>query len=114
MGVPRWWRSHSHNAAQRKPMTTAITPLVKRSAAPPSFDNKLHRADAPGGRLPPGSDLSGSFEAGPAVEGKLAASAGGGNPLPDATRSTMEPHFGKDLSSVRLHAGSESAALNRQ
>lgn len=37
-----------------------------------------------------------------------------GAPLPDGVRRRMEPHLGNDLSGVRVHAGSESAAAADQ
>ncbi len=76
--------------------------------APRGFDNKLRRAGARA------LDLRGSFDAGQAVEERIAANSSGGSPLPAAVRSFMEPRFGKDFSSVRVHAGGESAQLNRQ
>ncbi|KAB8145928.1 DUF4157 domain-containing protein [Chloroflexia bacterium SDU3-3] len=56
---------------------------------------------------------AGSFEAGAGFEQQLGA-AGGGSPLPEATRAFMEPRFGADFSGVRIHTGGESAQLNRQ
>jgi hypothetical protein len=56
----------------------------------------------------------GGFEAGSKVESALDASKGGGFPLPGDVRSFMEPRFGADFSGVRIHAGAESAGLNRQ
>jgi hypothetical protein len=62
-----------------------------------------------------GRDQSdGSFEAGTTVESALEASKGGGFPLPGDVRSYMEPRFGADFSGVRIHAGLQSASLNRQ
>ncbi|MEL7159234.1 MAG: DUF4157 domain-containing protein, partial [Bacteroidota bacterium] len=55
----------------------------------------------------------GSFTASANFAGKLAASRGGGAPMPEATRSSMESAVGADFSSVRLHTGSGAAELNR-
>jgi hypothetical protein len=55
----------------------------------------------------------GGFVAGEAVEQRLAATEGGGSPLPGEVRAFMEPRFGADFSGVRIHTGSESARLNR-
>jgi hypothetical protein len=54
-----------------------------------------------------GFEVEGEFEQ------QLAASRGGGSPLPSEVRSFMEPRFGADFSGVRLHTGGESAQLNR-
>jgi hypothetical protein len=56
----------------------------------------------------------GGFEASPALETRLNALKGGGSPLPDEVRGSMEPRFGADFGGVRLHTGSEAAQLNRQ
>jgi len=54
-----------------------------------------------------------SFEVEDAIEEKIKSLKGQGSPLPDETRSFMEPRFGADFSGVRLHADNESAELNR-
>jgi hypothetical protein len=58
-------------------------------------------------------DPRGSFDAGADVESRLLASRGSGSPLPDETRSFMEPRFGADFGGVRLHSDGEAADLNR-
>ncbi len=55
----------------------------------------------------------GSFNAGRHVEQRLSALQGSGSPLPDSVRAHMEPRFGADFGSVRLHADSEAGQLNR-
>ncbi len=54
------------------------------------------------------------FEVGGEFEQQLAASRGGGSPLPAEVRSFMEPRFGADFSVVRLHTGGDAAQLNRE
>jgi hypothetical protein len=54
-----------------------------------------------------GFEVEGEFEQ------QLATSRGGGSSLPAEVRSFMEPRFGADFSSVRIHTGSQSAQLNR-
>ncbi|HSK80353.1 MAG TPA: DUF4157 domain-containing protein, partial [Thermoanaerobaculia bacterium] len=49
-----------------------------------------------------------------AFESRVNALRGRGEPLPSPARSYFEPRFGHDYSEVRIHADSESAALNRQ
>jgi hypothetical protein len=55
----------------------------------------------------------GSFAAGRHVEQRLSALQGGGSPLPSSVRDHMEPRFGADFGSVRLHTDSEAGQLNR-
>jgi hypothetical protein len=59
------------------------------------------------------ASLSESFEAGEEVESQLNRSKGGGNPLPEAVRSFMEPRFGMDFSQVRAHTGADAIHMNR-
>lgn len=68
-------------------------------------DDDVHRA-ADGA-----TDMMGSFDVAPDVEGRIESARGGGKPLPD--REKYESFFGADLSGVRVHEGAESADLNR-
>ncbi len=56
----------------------------------------------------------GSFQAGGNIESQLGNSKGGGSPLGDEVRSFMEPRFGADFSSVRVHTGDEAVQMNRE
>ncbi|OUC11749.1 MAG: hypothetical protein B0A82_26535 [Alkalinema sp. CACIAM 70d] len=47
------------------------------------------------------------------LEKRLRASQGKGQPLPEQTRSFMEPRFGTDFSQVRVHTDNEAAQMNR-
>lgn len=47
------------------------------------------------------------------LESRLHNSKGGGSPLPEETRSFMEPRFGADFSNVRVHTDSESVQMNQ-
>ncbi|MFB2877370.1 DUF4157 domain-containing protein [Floridanema aerugineum] len=47
------------------------------------------------------------------IENHLANSKGGGSPLPDEVRSFMEPRFGADFSSVRVHTDSTAVQMNK-
>jgi hypothetical protein len=47
------------------------------------------------------------------LESRLAANAGGGSALPDDVRSFMEPRFGADFSSVRVHTDGEAVQMNK-
>ena len=55
----------------------------------------------------------GSFEAGPAIEQRLASLKGSGQPLPAELRADLEARFDADFSRVRIHTGGEAAKLNR-
>jgi len=91
-------------------LAASITPLVQRQAEGEEEEEKeelrtksvvQRRAD-------------GGFDAGPEIEGRLAALKGSGTPLPDEVRAAMEPRFGADFGGVRIHTGGEADHLNRQ
>lgn len=46
--------------------------------------------------------------------GEVEQRKGSGSELPAVAREKLEPHFGADLSGVRVHSDGESAALNRE
>lgn len=48
------------------------------------------------------------------VEGRINAARGSGESLPDSISASLEPHFGRDFSDVRVHADSEADTLSRQ
>jgi hypothetical protein len=54
-----------------------------------------------------GFDVSSDVEAG------IQSQRGGGQPLPDNVRGSMEGAFGADFGNVRVHTGAESDTLNR-
>jgi hypothetical protein len=99
---------------QSKPLAATITPLVQR--APSTIaEAEVPRASEEDEELQTKrTSAADSFVMGDDFEGRVAATRGGGSPLPDNVRSFMEPRFGADFSSVRLHADSEAADLNRQ
>jgi hypothetical protein len=57
---------------------------------------------------------SGGNEASGDLESRLNASKGGGNALAPEVRAFMEPRFGADFSSVRVHTGGEAVQMNRE
>jgi hypothetical protein len=89
---------------------------IKRSvqrAIPQSEDEAVQRAAEEEDELQTKrASAADSFEVGRDFENRVAGSSGG-SPLPDETRTFMEPRFGMDFSGVRLHAGGEAADLNR-
>jgi hypothetical protein len=60
-----------------------------------------------------GVDMSGSFDVDDNVEGQINGMKGGGQALPSSTKDFMESNFGQDFGDVRVHASSDSDALNR-
>ncbi|MBB4079707.1 hypothetical protein GGR28_002332 [Lewinella aquimaris] len=56
----------------------------------------------------------GGFTAPDDFSAKLNSSKGGGSPLPNATRKSMESAIGADFSGVRVHTGSHAARLSNQ
>lgn len=55
----------------------------------------------------------GSMEASADIESQIRSSKGGGSPLADSTRSSMESAFGTDFSSVRVHTGNQAVQMSR-
>jgi hypothetical protein len=49
----------------------------------------------------------------PDVEQSIQQAQGGGSPLPNAARADLEPKFGADFGSVRVHTGPQADQLNR-
>ncbi|MFB2983622.1 Rossmann-like fold-containing protein [Microseira sp. BLCC-F43] len=74
---------------QTQPLGNTITPLVQRS----------------GDR---------STQASSSIESRLNSSKGGGSPLPDDVRSFMEPRFGADFSSIKVHNDSNAVQMNKE
>ncbi len=48
------------------------------------------------------------------LESRLSSTKGGGSPLPDQTRSSMESSFGADFSGVRVHTNAGSVKMNQE
>ncbi|MFB2835633.1 DUF4157 domain-containing protein [Floridanema evergladense] len=48
------------------------------------------------------------------LESQLNGSKGGGSPLPDEVRAFMEPRFGADFSSVRVHTDGAAVQMNKE
>ena len=51
---------------------------------------------------------------GPDTEARIQAMRGGGSPLDEGTRSTMEDSFGASFGDVRVHADTDADMLNRR
>jgi len=96
---------------QMKPLAASITPLAQRQAVPEE-EKKEEQPVQMKSTLQRAAGEE-SVDAGPRIEQQLGQSMGKGSPLPDSVRSYMEPRFGADFSSVRVHTDSEASTLNR-
>jgi hypothetical protein len=97
---------------------------LQRQEAPEEEElqaSRLQRQDTEEEEVQASHDLSQrepevGLEGGPVSAGvaeQINAQRGGGAPLDDSTRTQMEGHFGTSFEDVRVHTGTESAALNR-
>src|SRR5262249_38699406 len=91
---------------QTRPLAAPITPIVQRQRATEEEEAEPIQAKSAG-------SLAGSFEAGAEVETQVSLSKGRGSPLPDPVRAYMEPRFGTDFSTVRVHTGSDALQMNQ-
>jgi hypothetical protein len=87
---------------QTKPLNTSIQRDILQEEEEVQTKPSLQRA------------TDGSFQAGGNIESQLNNSKGGGNPLGDEVRGFMEPRFGADFSSVRVHTGDNAVQMNRE
>jgi hypothetical protein len=107
---------------QTKPLVAAITPLVQRQdeeeelqMAPDAPQQVVQRQEEEELQTKPAlRRAEGGLEAGPEIEGRLAAGKGAGSPLPADVRTYMEPRFGTDFSGVRVHTGGEAVQMSKE
>jgi hypothetical protein len=92
------------NPVQRWSLAQSITPVVQRQV-----DEHLQMRS-----LVQRAFQAGGNEASGDLEGRLNASKGGGSALAPEVRAFMEPRFGADFSSVRVHTGGEAVQMNRE
>jgi hypothetical protein len=85
-------------------LARSITPLVHRRVDEQVQMRSLVQRAFQAGRNEASGDL----------ESRLNASKGGGSPLAPEVRAFMEPRFGADFSSVRVHTGGEAVQMNRE
>ena len=113
---------------QAKPLAASITPLVQREMA--VEENKEEEVQAKSLRgsiqretaseenkeeeVQAKPAIEGNSHASGNVESQLSASKGGGSPLSDEVRAFMEPRFGADFSSVRVHTDGAAVQMNRE
>ncbi|CAA9299220.1 hypothetical protein AVDCRST_MAG92-4964 [uncultured Coleofasciculus sp.] len=92
------------NPVQMWSLAQSITPVVQRQVDEQvQMRSLVQRAFQAGG-----NEASGDLES------RLNASKGKGSALSEEVRSFMEPRFGADFSSVRVHTGGEAVQMNRE
>ena len=92
------------NPVQRWSLAQSITPVVQRQVDEQvQMRSLVQRAFQAGGNQASGD-----------LESRLNASKGGGSALAPEIRAFMEPRFGADFSSVRVHTGGEAVQMNRE
>ncbi len=84
-------QSQAESPIQKQPISTSINPMIQGKS----------------------STADGVSEANPDIESRLTSQKGGGTPIDEQTRSFMEPRFGADFSSVRVHTDSTSVQMNQ-
>jgi len=99
-------RQEDEEEVQTKPLAASISPLVQRE--PAAEEEEVQTRSLIQRRGDEG------FDAAPELAHHLAASRGGGQPLPDSVRAPMESSFGTDFGDVRLHTDTEAAQLNTE
>ena len=93
-----------NNPVQRWSLAQSITPVVQRQVDEHLQMRCMVQRAFPAGRNQASGDL----------ESRLNASKGGGSALAPEVRAFMEPRFGADFSSVRVHTGGEAVQMNRE
>ncbi|MEP7229797.1 MAG: DUF4157 domain-containing protein [Ginsengibacter sp.] len=76
-------------------------PIFESNAEPPDDEKNIRRKCD-----------SCEDNAAPGIEQKINRSKGSGQPLPEATRNSMESSFGADFSGVRIHTGKEAEGMS--
>ncbi len=99
---------------QAKPLAERITPVQRTFVAPPPNFRKVQRDDLEDDELQAAPNHG--FEGGDVdtdVARTIESAKGGGQPLHDGVRSSMEQGFGADFGGVRVHTGGQADELNR-
>jgi hypothetical protein len=86
-------------------VATAITRVPGGRVRPEQEEAALVRMKAVNSQLPEVSDET---------ESRIKAAQGSGQPLPDSISASLEPHFGRDFSQVRVHTDAEADELCRE
>ena len=88
---------------QTKSIADQITPLVQQQVGLEEEEEPVQAKQANN----PASAVNSTIESG------INSIRGGGQPLPESTRSYFEPRFGADFSQVRVHTGSKASEVVR-
>lgn len=97
---------------QAKPLAGGISQVQRTFVAPPSAVQRDHGQEEEELQASALHGLEGGdVDAG--VERSIQSARGGGQPLHDGVRSSMESAFGADFSGVNVHTGPQADALNR-
>jgi hypothetical protein len=92
------------NLVQKWSLAQSITPVVQRQV-----DEQVQMRS-----LVQRAFQAGANQASEDLESRLNASKGGGSALAPEVRAFMEPRFGADFSSVRVHTSGEAVQMNRE
>jgi Domain of unknown function (DUF4157) len=96
--------------AQAKSIVGAITPIVQRQEEQEETAQMLQRQEE---KKDEHAQAKGSSDLTPAVspqlESRIQTIRGGGQPLPDNTRTFFESRFGHDFGGIRVHTDSQAA-----
>ncbi len=105
--------------AQAKPISAAITPVepVIQMQPQPSESLSEEAGENKKGfiqrRIKVQAAADGSLHAPNSLETQISQSKNSGSPLAPQIRAYMEPRFGADFSSVRVHTDSQAVQMNR-
>lgn len=101
----------SSDVSNGNSLRNRITQIPQARASVPSA--RVHRKeDEDEIQKKSGSDVSRGPPAGGQFSSKLSQSKGGGQPMDGSTQSFMSSRFGADFSGVRIHTGSNAAAMS--
>jgi hypothetical protein len=96
-------KAEEEEEIQSKPIAEQITPLVQRQEEEPEEEEEEEEPiqTKKAGRKTPLISSS--------LQSRIDSLKGGGQPLPESTRSYFEPRFGYDFSQVRVHTDSKAS-----
>ncbi|MGI0494867.1 DUF4157 domain-containing protein [Alkalinema pantanalense CENA528] len=109
----RVMRMPAPDAAARGPWVRSNLPFVAHPFPLQKQELKEEDEDKKQGKIQAKEASGQAPEVTSELEERLRASQGKGQPLPEETRSFMEPRFGADFSQVRVHTDGEAAQMNR-
>lgn len=107
---------HRQNAeAEELHTEPAIQHQAETEDLPQQLTNEDQEASAQSNPVQPKNNSpTTSHQVSPALQSRLNASKGGGQPLSESSRTFFEPRFGVNFSQVRVHTDSQASEMNRQ